>query len=184
MFDIDPSLRPKVNPAISRPAKHIIQLTKQQIAQIEDIFNLFDTDGGGSIDRRELNFALVALGFKDRGRASGKMKKSKNDSMVESIAADGLVSLEEFTSLMKGELSGKDPWEDLRAVFELLSKNDGNHDHSEVITFDKLLAVSQAFNVGLSREEIHSMIADVDHDGGGAVDFNEFERILRSSAWY
>ncbi len=31
--------------------------------QIREIFELFDTDGGGSIDRGELDFAMSALGF-------------------------------------------------------------------------------------------------------------------------
>jgi Ca2+-binding EF-hand superfamily protein len=31
--------------------------------QIKEIFDLFDTDGGGYIDRRELDLAMVALGF-------------------------------------------------------------------------------------------------------------------------
>ncbi len=31
--------------------------------QIKEIFDLFDTDGGGTIDRRELDLAMVALGF-------------------------------------------------------------------------------------------------------------------------
>ncbi len=31
--------------------------------QIREIFDLFDTDGGGTIDRGELDFAMSALGF-------------------------------------------------------------------------------------------------------------------------
>ena len=183
MFDIDPNLRPKLNPATSRPPKHIIQLTSQQECQIEDIFSLFDTDGGGSIDRRELNFALVALGFKDRA-VQKESKSKKPGSMMDDIMADGSVTLDEFTALMKGELSGRDPWEDLRAVFEVLCKDDGKPQHRDLITFNKLYAVSREFRVGLSREEMEDMIAAADRDGGGTVDFEEFERILRSSAWY
>ncbi len=66
IFDAQPHLRPVLPPATNRPVQHLISLSTQQENQISDIFNLFDTDGGGSIDRRELNFALVALGFSNK----------------------------------------------------------------------------------------------------------------------
>ena len=47
---------------------HQIQLSNAQMSQIREIFNLFDTDGGGSIDRKELDFAMMALGFKDNSK--------------------------------------------------------------------------------------------------------------------
>jgi calcium-binding protein CML len=185
MFDIDPNLRPKLLPSTKRPAQQLLELSKQQEKQIVEIFNLFDTDGGGFIDRRELNFALVALGFKNKqiASSSGEVPVGGN-SVMSDIIADGEVSVDEFTALMKGELSGKDPWEELRAAFALLSKDDGNAKHRDLITFEKLVVASKAFKIGLSIEEMQAMINEVDHDGGGTVDFDEYERILRSSAWY
>ena len=40
-----------------------ITLSEAEEAQIREIFDLFDTDGGGSIDKRELEIAMIALGF-------------------------------------------------------------------------------------------------------------------------
>ncbi len=157
----------------------LIQLSKQQESQIMEIFNLFDTDGGGSIDRRELNLAMVALGFSDK-QTIGDGSQATMNRMI----ADGQVTLDEFTSLMKGELSGKDPWEDLRAVFAVLSKDNQNPDHHNLITLDKLIDASNCFNVRLSRDEVKAMISGVDQDGGGTVDFDEFHYIMRSSAWF
>ena len=99
---------------------HHIALSKAQEEQITEIFNLFDTDGGGTIDRSEMDFALVALGFH-----SAKSKR-KNGAFVEDIIGDGKVTLEEFSALMMGELSGRDPQEMLRAAFFVLSAPDGN----------------------------------------------------------
>ncbi len=182
---MDPSRRPILPPAKSRPDQDTIELSRQQENQIKDIFNLFDTDGGGTIDRHELNFALVALGFGDKRVDKGnKSKASSGHSMLDEIMADGQVTLEEFTSLMKGELSGKDPWEELRAVFAVLSQDDGNAHHRDLISLDKLKAASRAFHVRLAHEEVEAMIREVDKDGSGTVDFDEFERILRTSAWF
>jgi Ca2+-binding EF-hand superfamily protein len=77
---------------------HEIKLSDTQLAQIHEIFDLFDTDGGGSIDRRELELALVALGFQKEGPAKpspGKMLL-KGSSSVDSIVQDGTVSRAEF----------------------------------------------------------------------------------------
>ena len=38
-------------------------LVALQQSHIREIFNMFDTDGGGTIDAGELDVALVALGF-------------------------------------------------------------------------------------------------------------------------
>jgi Ca2+-binding EF-hand superfamily protein len=76
-----------------------IALSEAQEAQIREIFDLFDTDGGGSIDRREMDFAMVALGFQsDGGRANAETAQR-----IEAIVADGTVTLEEFSALMTGE---------------------------------------------------------------------------------
>jgi centrin-1 len=40
-----------------------ITLSEAQEAQIREVFYLFDTDGGGTIDVKELNSAMMALGF-------------------------------------------------------------------------------------------------------------------------
>jgi Ca2+-binding EF-hand superfamily protein len=38
-------------------------LSDAQEAQIREIYYLFDTDCGGTIDMQELNCAMIALGF-------------------------------------------------------------------------------------------------------------------------
>jgi hypothetical protein len=76
-----------------------IALSESQEAQIREIFNLFDTDGGGSIDRREMDFAMVALGFQSKGGQANAATAER----IEAIVADGTVTLEEFSALMTGE---------------------------------------------------------------------------------
>ena len=39
------------------------ELTKEQLEEIKEAFNLFDTDHSGTIDIRELKAAMRALGF-------------------------------------------------------------------------------------------------------------------------
>lgn len=39
------------------------KLDAEQLEELREAFNLFDTDGGGSIDAKELKAAMRALGF-------------------------------------------------------------------------------------------------------------------------
>jgi Ca2+-binding EF-hand superfamily protein len=122
-----------------------IALSREQEVQIEEIFNLFDTDGGGSIDRKELDFAMMALGF--QSKKSKKKASNKAAAAMDAIMADGSVTLEEFSALMMGELSGKDPKESLRAVFALLSRSDGVSEFDGYITLDKLQSICTEIQV-------------------------------------
>ena len=63
--------------------------------QIREIFNLFDPDGVGTIDKGELDFAMSALGFHVKS-GQGWGSKEANDAdeaqaAMEEIAADGYV---------------------------------------------------------------------------------------------
>ena len=61
-------------------------LSEEQIEEIREAFNLFDTDHSGSIDYRELKAAMRALGF--------EVKKEELKKMITDIDADGSGSIE------------------------------------------------------------------------------------------
>jgi Ca2+-binding EF-hand superfamily protein len=153
-FDADPSLKPPVNPNMASEVHHQIELSSTQAAQIREMFNLFDTDGGGSIDRKELDFAMDALGFQDKKSTSLRFPISKinrggsaTKELMETIMADGAMTLEEFSAVMMGEISGQSPMEDVYAVFSVLSKSDGDSEYDNLITLSKMHAVCRQFQV-------------------------------------
>lgn len=51
----------------ARPAKPP-ELTNEQKQEIREAFDLFDTDGSGTIDAKELKVAMRALGYARTGR--------------------------------------------------------------------------------------------------------------------
>jgi Ca2+-binding EF-hand superfamily protein len=143
-FDADPSLRPQVpsDPNRDTESEYHIALSKSQETQIQEIFDLFDTDGGGTIDSGELKFAMVSLGF-----YSKKAKSAEDSSALHSIIDDGAVTLEEFSALMMGELNDHDPKHMLKAVFTVLSRSDGDSRNDNLITSRKLKLVCRQFQV-------------------------------------
>jgi hypothetical protein len=61
------------------------------------------------------------------------------------------VTLDEFSAVMKGELSGRDPMEAVIAAFAVLSRSDGSDRNQNLITFGKLQAVCKDFDVSCRR---------------------------------
>ena len=50
---------------MTRPKKRS-DLTEEQKQEIKEAFDLFDTDGSGNIDSKELKVAMRALGFEPK----------------------------------------------------------------------------------------------------------------------
>merc|ERR1711970_455838 len=82
-------------------AKH--GLTEDQVAEIKEAFDLFDTDGSGSIDTNELKVAMKALGMDAK---SDEIRKLIND--IDSDG-DGTIDFDEFLAMMTARKQARTP---------------------------------------------------------------------------
>ncbi len=147
-FEKNPHLRPYPTPleAASDLANYKgPALSTAQADQIREIFLLFDTDGTGCIEHQEIKFAMSALGFQN----TAKGINSDELATLQAILGDGKVTLDEFSALMTGEIGGYKPYEEVRAVFALLSRSDGNGMRDGLITLSKLQEVCMEYQVFL-----------------------------------
>ena len=76
-------------------------LTADEIEEVREAFSLFDTDGSGTVDPKELKAAMQSLGF-----------ESKNPSVYQMIAeldrdGGGPVDFEEFLDAITAKLVRK-----------------------------------------------------------------------------
>jgi hypothetical protein len=71
--------RPPASRKAKKPKKQ--GLSEEQIEELRDVFNLFDNDHSGSIDYRELEIAMRALGF--------EVEKEELLEMISDVDADG-----------------------------------------------------------------------------------------------
>jgi hypothetical protein len=101
---------------------------------------------------------MVALGFHKGGSessaAAARSAKSTprgnaSSKAISAIAEDGTVTLEEFSALMTGELSGRDPMETVQSVFWALStaQYQGGAASEGHITHDTLKAACAKYEV-------------------------------------
>mmetsp|Transcript_2121 Transcript_2121/g.3268 ORF Transcript_2121/g.3268 Transcript_2121/m.3268 type:complete len:167 (-) Transcript_2121:120-620(-) len=71
------------------------ELTEEQKQEIKEAFDLFDTDGSGEIDSKELKVAMRALGFEPKKEEIQKMISDVDDD------GSGTIGYEEFLKMMR-----------------------------------------------------------------------------------
>jgi len=93
-------------------------LPEWQMQELCEAFDLFDTDGSGMIETKELQVALRALGFDS--------KKDKVRKMIADIDLDGsgTIDFNEFVEMMTGKMGDRDSPEELSRVFKLFDDDE------------------------------------------------------------
>ena len=138
-----------------------------QMQELREAFDLFDTDGSGSIDTKELQVALRALGFDS--------KKEKVRKMIADIDLDGsgTIDFEEFVEMMTGKMGDRDSPEEIRRVFKLF-----DDDETGRISFRNLKRVARELGENMTDEELQAVINFCDVDGRGEVTQKDFVALM------
>ncbi len=138
-------------------------LTEQEVEKLWEAFKVFDADGSGAISVEELEQVMHSLG------------QSPNDTelrdMIKEVDVDlsGTIDFEEFKALMvsrQGDRKSR-----LKLAFSVFDE-DGNGQ----ITTDEMHHVMSQF--GLTDEELDEIVKEVDYDGDGSIDFEEFCKLV------
>jgi Ca2+-binding EF-hand superfamily protein len=144
-------------------------LTEDEVMEIKEAFDLFDSDKSGEIDTEELKSALKNLGI-----------DAKNQTLTNMMADldkdnSGQIDFDEFIDMMTAKMSDRDTREDLQKVFQLFL---GDDDHADKILLKHLKRVARELNENMSEEELQEMIARADLNKDQGVDFEEFYQIM------
>ncbi|KAI5063246.1 hypothetical protein GOP47_0021793 [Adiantum capillus-veneris] len=156
--------------ASSRMSKTRLPPTDEQRQEIQEAFDLFDTDESGTIDAVELQVAMRALGF--------EAGYEEIERMIKDIDKDGSGSIdfEEFLQMMTEKMGEKDSEREISKAFRLfVDPNTGT------ITFDKLKAVANAVGEEITDAELWEMIIEADKDGDQELNENEFMDIMKKA---
>merc|ERR1712235_58154 len=137
------------------------ELTEEQKQEIKGAFDLFDSDGSGEIDSKELKVAMRALGFEPKKEEIQKMISDVDDD------GSGTIGYEEFLKMMTDEI--------LKA-FRLF-----DDDETGKISFKNLKRVAKELGERMTDEELQEMIDEADRDGDGEVNEEEFLRIMKKT---
>ena len=155
--------------ALSRPKKRT-DLTEEQRQEIKEAFDLFDTDGSGAIDSKELKVAMRALGFEPNKDDIKRMIAELD------VSNNGTIEFSAFVDLMTLKMSDRDPREEMLKAFRLFDE-----DETGRISFKNLKRVAKELGENMSDEEIQEMIEEADRDGDNEINEDDFVRIMRKT---
>ena len=146
-------------------------MQESEIAELQEIFNLVDKDGGGSISREELREVMETLGI--------KATQEEVDKMIEEIDQDsnGEVECEEFVAVMSRNVNSAYTHEALIQAFEhfdeLLNGN-GFLTAAQIHTI-----LSEHASSRVSEELITETLAKLKFDEDGRFDYRKYlNRVL------
>jgi|EP00670_Eutreptiella_braarudii_P005530 Ca2+-binding EF-hand superfamily protein len=124
-----------------------IELTDQQKQEIKQAFDLFDTEGTGKIEAKEIKVALRALGFEP--------KKEEMNKIISEVDKDGsgTVDFNEFLDLLIRKMGEKDSREETLKAFKLFDA-----ESKQTISIDNLKAVAADIGENMTDEELMEMI--------------------------
>ena len=145
-------------------------LTEDEIEEIKEAFDLFDTDGSNTIDAKELKVAMRALGFEP--------KKDEVRKMIQECDRDqsGVIDFPEFLDMMTQKMADRDPRDEMLKAFRLFDDDDTGK-----ISFKNLKRVAKELGENMTDEEIQEMIEEADRDGDNEIGEEEFMRIMKKT---
>merc|ERR1712086_1172279 len=139
--------------------------------QMEEAFDLFDIDGSGFIDAKELGTAMRALGLDNNG--PDEVRK-----MIEDIDKDGsgTIDHDEFLLMMSAKIENSDSKEAMAKLFALF-----DDDGTGGITYANIKRVAADLGENMTDEDLQEMFDEGDKDGDGIVSLDEFMAILETA---
>ena len=144
----------------------VSNISEDQIREYREVFNLFDKDGGGSIDTDELGAVMRSLGQNPSEADLKEMVKQVD------IDGNGTIDFEEFLGLMANKTDDIGTEEDIVKAFELFDK-----DHKGYFTLSEMRSVLANPGEKNVDEDVNEMIRRADK-GDGKIDYKEFVKIM------
>ncbi len=145
-------------------------LTEEQVAEYKEAFALYDKDGDGQINTKEIGAFMRSIG-------QNPTEQELQDIINEVDAdGDGLIGFPEFLTLMATKMNDIAEAREYSEMFRIFDK-DGNG----FITAAELRHIMTNLGerrTGVTDEEVDEMIRKADIDGDGNINYEEFCKVL------
>jgi len=144
-----------------------VKLSEQQLNRVRDVFHALDVK---KIDK--IKVGEIETGMKKLGHTIKPDWLEKIESTIDTEGTGYLV-FDEFCEIIRKKMQGDEDERELKEMFRSLDKEK----KGEVNT-QELRWILKQLGDDLTENDIDDMIADVDTDGSGWVDFEEFSRLM------
>ncbi|GER27952.1 caltractin [Striga asiatica] len=148
-------------------------LTQQKRQEIKEAFELFDTDGSGTIDAKELNVAMRALGF--------EMSEEEITRMIAEVDKDGsgAIDFDEFCHMMTAKFGERDTNEELKKAFRIIDQNNNGS-----ICLGDIRRIANDLGERFTEKELQDMIREADRDNDGEVSLDDFLKMMSRTSLF
>lgn len=146
-----------------------IKLSEQQIKVAKDGFKAFDKKNEDRIKVGDIEAVLKKLGHNIKPDWLEKIESTID------TEGTGYIDFEEFCKIVRKKVQDDEDERELREMFRILDKEK----RGEVNT-NELRWILKNLGDDLTENDIDDMIADVDTDGSGWVDYDEFYKLMMS----
>ena len=150
-------------------------LSNDEVDEIRQAFDLFDTNGTGKIDPKELKAAMQSLGFDTKNPTIYTLIA---DLDTAEAAKNGGVNFDDFVGSINNKLGDKESKEGIHRIFELFI-DDPNAD---TITLSSLKKIAQELGENMSAEELKDMLERASANGT-ELTFDEFYEIMTKKSF-
>ncbi|CAG9114622.1 hypothetical protein JYU34_007711 [Plutella xylostella] len=149
------------------------ELDKTQLVLLKNAFDAFDHEKKGVIATDMIGTILEMLGH--------ELDEASLNEIISEVDQDGSGELEfaEFCSLAAKFLTEDEEPDDeamvkeLREAFRLYDKEGNGY-----ITTDVLMEIFKELDNTITNDDLETMIEEIDADGSGTVDFEEFLEVM------
>ena len=140
---------------------------ERRLQDLRRAFELFDTDGSGTISPHELARVMRSLGQNPTKQEINEMMSGFDEN------SDGEIDFDEFLTLYAGSMNSADDEEFIAWAFEAFDK-----DNSGRLSADEIRDVIRCMGDELTEEEVAEIMDRGDTDGDGLLSFQEFTRLI------
>ena len=142
--------------------------TEEQLLEVKEAFNVFDSEQSGGLDARELKAAINALNI--------KITKDEIRQIYSDFGKDirDKVTQDEFMEIVIPRLPDRHTKDYIAKIFQYFDlENTGK------ITHRHLKKIAQEIGETLTDEELKEIMEEADRDGDGYIGFEDFYRIMK-----
>lgn len=160
----------KVQKKIERPG-----LSSEEVDEIRQAFDLFDTNGTGKIDPKELKAAMQSLGFDTKNPTIFQLIADLDT--PEALKAGG-IDFDSFVEAINNKLGDKETKEGIRRIFDLFIDDPD----SDTITLNSLKKIARELGENMTTEELKDMLERASSNGT-ELTFEEFYEIMTKKSF-
>ena len=144
------------------------QSKEEQLAEIKEVFGLFDRNGNGTMPTKDLGTAMRALGLDRHVGYEAMMKKFRSHGKK-------TIDFPKFFKMVEDTIDNTCNDDDVISAFRVFDRN-----RSGFIPAADLREIMRNLDQKLTENEMNEIIKMADIDGDGRIDYEEFIQMMNS----